>query len=383
MKKIFMSLTLIISLFLLVACGQTTDPNGNNDSPKPPNNDVCDFGEIPKEPEGDLKQVDRTFTGYFDTMLAVRIYVEEDFDPTPVWEALDETFRHIHQITTRFEDFSGVTNVKTLNDNRDVAHVVDEHLIQMTLLSHEYYEKTNGLFNVALGPVLDVWDYYREQCLNMGACELPSMTELESANRYVNMDNIVVDAEASTIMIKNGTTLDLGGIGKGYAAQVAGDVLKEFDEVYKFMLNAGESNIEFYGEHPIRETGEWTIRVTHPDNTNPFMADWYARIQAFTGHHVVSSGDYQRYYSVDGIDYHHIINPNTLMPGRTMRTVTMLGPDGVVGDIYATAVFLMEVDEAIAFVDSIPCYEAIIFANDGQIHFSENFEELYLLELND
>lgn len=331
----------------------------------------------------ELQRHFQTYTSYFDTSLSIQIYLEEGVNPDPIWDIVDSEFKKLHELATRFESFDGLTNVKTINDNPDVAHEVDSALLDITLLSLDYYNKTNGLFNVSLGPVIDVWDSYRTDCLENGNCAVPSQSELENANQYVNIDNIVVNEEDSTIMVTDGTLLDLGGIAKGYAAKVVGDLLKDHHAVEKFLLNAGTSNIEVFGDHPNPErvNGEWRVGLSDPNSTNPIVSETFASIQIFSGDNVMTSGDYQRFYTVDEVEYHHLIDPFTLWPANTMRAVTVVGPDGAIGDIYATAMFMMDVEDALNFINAIDDYEALIYGIDNLAYMSENFEDKHLVEL--
>jgi len=156
------------------------------------------------------------------------------------------------------------------------------------------------------------------------------------------------------ITLEENMNLELGGIAKGYAAGLVSDFLRASSLVKGFLLNAGTSNIEVYGNHPVRENKQWLIALRHPDSE---FLDPYARVYLNSGEHIVTSGDYQRYFEVDDMMYHHIIDPRTLEPGTEMRSITVIGDDGVFGDVLSTTAFLYPVDEALSFVESYG-YEA-------------------------
>ena len=96
------------------------------------------------------------------------------------------------------------------------------------------------------------------------------------------------------------------------------------------------------------------------------------------GDQLVTSGDYQQYFEVDGEIYHHIISGESLFPDRNSRSISIIYSDPALADLYSTAIFLMTIEEGIIFVDSISNLEAIWYGIDGTIYFSENFETEYL-----
>jgi thiamine biosynthesis lipoprotein len=224
--------------------------------------------------------------------------------------------------------------------------------------------------------VVDIWTHYRDQCYEDDICEVPSVDELNAAAIMADPSLIELDEENNTVMIPEGMTIDLGAVAKGYIAEKVGDYLRD-QEVEIFMINAGESNIELEGTNPHPDRDYWSVGLKDPDN--PLSR--YGRIRVPSGYSAVTSGDYERFYTVDGIQYHHLISPETLFPTYHTRTVTVISQDPGLADIYSTIAFLMPIDEAIDFIDSIDDTEAIWLDNNREVIYSENFEELYVLEI--
>ena len=354
MRKLTLLLSLLFFITVLSACQET--------------------------PQSPWVRHTQSLTGYFDTQLSLQIHLEDGVDPEPIFNEVENIYRFIHQIGTRYDGFDGIHNPYFINQNPNIDHRIEEDLMAMLVLAKEYYALTDGLFNIALGPVLDVWGDFMTACNERNVCEIPTQEALNQANQKVNIHGIHLNTEASTVRIDPGVSIDLGAIGKGYAARKVGEYLQAHPDIKAFLLNAGTSNIEVFGTHPIRESGLWVIGLTDPSAPS-FLPSSFARISIASGDKVMTSGDYQRYTLVDGVRYHHIIDPRTLQPANTMRAITIVSDDALIGDIYATALFIMTIEEALAVVEALENTHAIIVALDGTIHTSSNFEETFLLEL--
>lgn len=388
MKKQFLWVNFVVIL-LLFGCS-TTDPV-DNVTPTGPIGSIREectgtMHDWPTNPEkvlsDDVKLVNlsKTFTGYFDTLLQITIFVEEGTDPTSIWRCTEAIFKAVHLQGTRYDASEEFNNIYAINQAPGVWHDIDFILYDMIAQSIDFYDTSDGLFNIALGPVIDIWRATFDGC-DLDACSVPSIDDLTAANQYTSIDGIVLQKDPMQVMIEDGMLLDLGGIGKGYGASLVGDFLKWHPDVHKFLLNAGNSNIEVYGSHPTRDNQKWWIALVHPDSTDLVPLPAYARVFINDGDNIMSSGDYQRYVIIDGIRYHHLIDPQTLFPSRAMRSVTVIGPDGTYGDLLATALFMRPLEEALEMINNTEHYEAIFYANDGTVHFSAQFEALYLDEV--
>ena len=346
----------------------------------PNNNDPVD----PSPTE--LTQHSRTYFEYFGSQIVVQVWGDETLDYANIFSEIDDLLRHTHIHATRYDAFPDIVNVLTINEQPNTWHTVDPILIEMVELGQYYYNHplAGQAFDITLGPVLDLWGEYRDRCLASRAeadedCEVPSLQSLQLAagdQSVLNPNAIEIDKETNRLRIPDGLGLDLGGIAKGYGAREVGRYLRTTD-VQHFIVNAGSSNIEFYGSHPSGTRDYWLVGTRNP--FNPF--DTYARLKLFSGENSVTSGDYERFYTVDGVNYHHIIDPATLFPANHIRATTIVGPDPLLADIYSTLVFVLPIDEAIAFIDALEGYEAIWMLADRSVRFSENFEAQHLYEI--
>ncbi len=365
MRKLLILVSFLMMISLLMAC-DTNDRNGDGSEPN-------------------YAWFDRNFFDVFDSIINVRVYFEEGSNPLPIFETIDTILWDVHRVSTKYDLYDGVINIKYLNENPGVYHTVDPMIIEMIELSMEIYENplTQQMFNISLGSVLAVWSEYRNRCLNEAICELPSQEALETAGQFIDPKLISIRHETSEIMIPEGMKLDLGGIAKGYGAHRVAEYLRSI-EPKAFVVNAGTSNIEFFGSNPHPERDHWAIGLTNPfydpQKDSPHLSS-YAVVRLEGGWNTVTSGDYERYYKVDGVEYHHIINPHTFYPTFHTRAVTVLTKDPVLGDILSTVVFLLEIDDALTLINSLDDIEMILIDRHGVVHFSDNLEANHLVEL--
>ncbi len=315
------------------------------------------------------------YYGVFDTRIAVTTWLDNQ-DENALFDEIDDILTHGHQVSTRYTDYEDIHNIHYINAHPDEVIEIDPLLTEMIALSIDIHENVSPLFNIALGDVVDIWTNYREQCLSDEVCEVPSQDELEEAAMMADPSLIELDEDNNTIKIPEGMTLDLGAIAKGYIAEKVGDYLRSQD-VEIFMINSGSSNIEVEGANPHPERDYWSIGLKDPDN--PLSR--YGRVRVPSGYSAVTSGDYERFYTVDGQQYHHLISPITLYPTYHTRTVTVISKDPGLADVYSTIAFLMPIDESIDFINSLEDTEAIWLDTDREARFSENFEENYLMEI--
>lgn len=320
------------------------------------------------------------WSSYLHTVVDLTIYFDKTslVDSIQVFNDIEDIIAYYHIISDKYDNYDGYTNIKTINDSPYETHTIPQELYDLLDFTFSHQAEVDNLFNAALGPVISVWHDYRENCNNNDICEVPTMQELNAANQYTNTSNIILDETNLTITMEPHMSLDLGGVSKGY---ISGKIIEYLDTINlsAYLLNNGTSNISIGGTHPTRESQKFVIGITDP--TNIYSQTGYALINLSDGDQLVTSGDYQQYYMVDDVLYHHIIHNVTLFPERYCRSVSIATSDPALADLYSTAIFLMPIEEGIDFVDGIDGLEAIWYGLDGTIYFSENFESDYLLEL--
>ena len=317
----------------------------------------------------------QNWSSYLHTAVTLKIYFNnnEFINASDVFDEVENILALYHQISDKYDTYEGYVNVKTINDNPTDTHVILPELFELISFTIEKQDDVDDLFNLALGPVLQIWHDYREDCLLNSVCAVPEMNDLVDASLFTNPDDIIMNSENYSITMGEGMSIDLGGVSKGF---ISGKIIEYLDSINLsgYLLNNGESNISIGGTHPTREGGKFILAITDPT----FNLPYYATVYLEDGDQLVTSGDYQQYYMVGDDLYHHIIHNDTLMPERNSRSVSIIYSDPAISDLYSTAIFLMPIEEGIEFIDGIDGLEGIWYGMDGTIHFSQNFEELYL-----
>ena len=315
--------------------------------------------------DGEPKVYQRTYTDVFDTVLFVSRYTDDVSVFKSEADQIYQALMSYHRAFDIYNNYAGMNNLKTVNDKAGVEPVkVDKPVIELLLDCREYYEVTGGRMNAAMGSILKLWHDAREQGVNDPAnAKLPDRTALEEAAKHCSWDTIIIDEENCTVFITDpAQSLDVGAIAKGWAVQ------KIAEQAGKgVMINLG-GNVCATG--PKNSDGDsWTVGVNEPGKEGSYLC----KVGVTTGS-AVTSGDYLRKYTVDGVDYHHIIDSQTLMPATLWRSVTILCDDSGVADMLSTALFLMDQLQGQALLEQYGAV-AMWVDHDGNCHYSSGFEE--------
>ncbi len=331
-----------------------------------------------------ITQCDVNWSAYLHTYVKLRIYYEDDEFNGEIAEIFDHVegiLAEYNNLSDKYALYDGYTNVKTINDDPTTIHTIDSKLFDLIKFTIDHQAEVDNRFNLALGPVLKIWHDYRESC-NIDLfginCPIPEMADLQAADQYTDYTDIILNENDLTIQMAENMSIDLGGVSKGYISNIVVEYLDGLG-LRGYLFNNGESNVSTGGLHPTRDNGEFLLAVTDPT----FELPYYATVYIGDGDQLVTSGDYQQNFVSDGTIYHHIINPTTLMPDHNCRSVSIITSDAALADLYSTAIFTMTIEEGITFVDGIEDLEAIWYGYDNEIYFSENFEELYLVSINE
>lgn len=306
-----------------------------------------------------------TFLTLFDTVTTIKGVAENEEAFAEVAQSIHDEMLHYHQLFDIYNDYEGINNLKTVNDQAGIAPVVvDDAIIKLLTDCRDYYELTGGRVNVAMGSVLRLWHEARNEGLDdIANAKLPDMEALKAAAEHTSIECIVIDEEASTVYISDPEVkLDVGAVAKGWATQRAAE-----NAPVGMLLSVG-GNVCATG--PKTEDSPWVIGVRDPAGA----ADDYLHTLYVSFGSAVTSGDYQRAYMVDGKLYHHIIDPDTLMPSEYWSSVTILCEDSGLADALSTALFLLPQSEGQTLLDSCGA-EAMWIDAEGNCFYSPGFEE--------
>lgn len=281
-------------------------------------------------------QYSRTYLDVFDTVTTVTGTAQSQAQFQSEAAKIHDELVFYHRLFDIYNEYDGIVNLKTVNEYAATAPVKVDPAIIALLKDCKYYDSlTGGKVNVAMGSVLKLWHEARTAGLkDPENARLPDAQMLNHAAKHMDLDNVILDEVASTVYFADPElSLDVGAIAKGWAAQkVAQNAPKGL------LINVG-GNICATG--PKKTDGTpWIIGIQDPDGGNKTL-----HTLRVTGGAVVTSGDYQRTYKVDGVSYHHIIDPQTLTSARYWRSVTVMCGDSALADALSTALFLMPLEE--------------------------------------
>lgn len=322
---------------------------------------LCACTATPKE----QTVYEATFLELFDTVTVIRGSAESKEAFTQLSQEIRDQLERYHRLFDIYHDYPGLNNLKTVNDQAGIAPVqVDGEILALLKDCKTYYEASGGKVNVALGSVLKLWHEARTAGINdPSSAQLPGEAELQEAAKHTDFSQVILDEENATVYLADPKMrLDVGAVAKGWAAQRVAETAPK-----GLLLSVG-GNVCATG--PKTASGApWVVGVQNPDDPNAFVHTLYV-----TGGSVVTSGDYQRAYVVDGTLYHHIIDPATMMPGTLWRSVTVVCPDSGAADMLSTALFLLPQDQGQALLSAFDAYALWIDAQ-GNRHYSQGFEK--------
>ena len=305
------------------------------------------------------QQYSLTWMDLFDTVTTMTGMAQSEEEFREQTEGLYKQLQRYHRLFDIYNSYEGINNLHTVNAQAGVAPVqVDGAIIALLKDCRSYYELTDGRVNVAMGSVLRLWHEARQNG------RLPDRMALEEAAKHTDFDTIVLDEEASTVFITDPQqSLDVGAIAKGWACQEVADKAPDG------MLISVGGNVCAAGAKDTQGT-PWRIAVQDPAD-----ASVYLHILSVTGGAVVTSGDYQRTVTIDGVAYHHIIDPDTLMPAAFWRSVTVVCEDSALADALSTALFLLPLEAGRTLAEA--CGADALWVDDrGAQHMTDGFPAL-------
>ena len=321
------------------------------------------------EPKEDKKRYEAEVLMLFDTVTQVIGYTDNEEEFNEQVNLIYDNLEEYHQLYDIYNSYDGINNVKTINDQAGIAPVkVDGRIIDLLLFSKEAYEMTGGKVNVALGAVLRIWHEHREAGIeDPENATLPDMDQLMKASEHTDISKVIIDEENSTVYLTDPKmSLDVGAIAKGYATEQVSK-MAEKNGFASALISVG-GNVRSIG---VRGDGTpWKVGIQNPIDQS---GEDISKVN-LTDAALVTSGVYERYYVVNGKNYHHIIDPDTLYPADYYASVTILCPDSGLADALSK-VFIMPFDQGLALIESLPDTEAVWVFPNGEVKTSSHFED--------
>ena len=305
---------------------------------------------------------------YFDTVTTVTGYAKNKDEFDRVAKKITDEMKEYHRLYDIYNEYDGINNIKTLNDKahgEENAVKVDSRIIELLEFSTKMYTLTDGKVNVAFGSVTSVWHNYREASKD-GAGKVPTMSELQTAAEHCDIKDVVVlKSDNKVYFTDHELKLDVGAVAKGFVTEKIAEML-ESDGVSGYVLSLG-GNVRAVGVSP--DGDKWKVGVEDPDG-----GETYPALLELESEALVTSGSYRRFYTSDGVDYHHIIDPATLFPSERYKSVSVVCSDAALGDALSTALFNMSVEDGEKLISKLDGVGVLWIKTDGNMKYSSVFE---------
>lgn len=311
---------------------------------------------------------------YFDTITTFMAYTKDEEEFEHYVSVLNEELKKYHELYNSYDAFEGVNNFRTINENAGKEAVaVDPKIIELIEYSKEMYDLTGGKINIAMGSLLGLWHDAREISVNNpDEAKIPEESVLKKASSHKDINAIEIDKEKNTVYISDpDVRIDIGAIGKGYATKIIAKRLKE-EGLKHGILSVGGDDV-LIGDNPASENSYYKIAIQNPDledKENP-----YSSVVSLRNTSVVTSGDYQRYFMVDGKRYHHIIDPETMYPSTKWRSVSVILDDIAEADTISTYLFILDYEEGLEFAKKVGA-EVLWIDEDYNLFATEGWPEV-------
>jgi len=270
-------------------------------------------------------------------------------------------FAEIHRLEELLSTWIPTSELSRVNASAGVMPVsVSPETMAVVQGAIQVAEMTDGGFNITIGPVVDAWNVIENQ-------RIPTEPELKALRPLLDLKAVHADVRERTIFLeKAGMRIDVGGIGKGYAADQAVMAMKKAGASAGVVALSGD--IKAFGQLPGGK--KFPVGIQHPRKEGEVLVFIDLEDEAIS-----TAGDYERFFERDGVRYHHILDPKTLQPARSCQAVTVIAREGIWADGLDTGIFVMGVEAGMRLVEALPGVEAIIVDHEGLVHVSSGLRD--------
>ena len=341
-------LAILIVSFLIVGCGKTSNT---------------------KERELTDKPFERT-EFLMGTVVKVTIYNKDKK------AALDAAFN-------RIEELAGLITVDGVNEGSEVEKIneqagvepvqVSDDLYYLLKAAYDYSKSTAGSFDMTIGPITELWH------IGFDDAKKPEQSEIDAALTLIDYSKVEFDDEAQTVYLpEKGMRIDLGAIAKGFITDEVVDVLKEY-EVDTAIVDLG-GNIYVLGDSARGEDVGWNVGIQDPFETRGKIIGSLV----LSNKSIVTSGIYERFIEVDGVNYHHLMNPENGYPfDNELAGVSVITKKSIDGDGLSTSLFSKGLKEGMKYVNTLEDVDAIFVTKDKNVYVSDGLKESFKLTNDD
>ena len=274
--------------------------------------------------------------------------------------------KRLEQLLSTWISTSELSRVNAAAGNHPVN--VSPETMEVLARSLQMADLTEGRFNIVIGPAVEAWNVSKEG-------RVPSQEELDAIRPLLNLSDMKLDHDANSVSLKRvGMRIDVGGIGKGYAADRAAVVMAASGATAGVVAISGD--IETFGRMP--DGQRFVFGIQHPRKE---QGELLGRIE-LENEAVSTAGDYQRFIEVNGVRYHHILDPITLQPARLAQSVTVIAKEGVVADGLDTGIFVMGPISGMKLIERLMGVEGVIVDSNGKVLVSSGLKSRLQVEIS-
>jgi thiamine biosynthesis lipoprotein ApbE len=299
------------------------------------------------------------------TVFEVTIYTADKYIAEKAFNDVSQEINRLDYLMSNYKKESVLSELNKnaaagpTDCNNELANVIEQSL--------QYSEITDGAFDITIGPLMKKWGFFKKQG------RIPGKEELAATLESVSYKNIIIEEKVKkslsknpitikTVFFKNtGTQIDLGGIGKGYAVDMATRVLKQ-NGINSALINFA-GNIYTFGTPPGKDS--WVIGLQHPRKSEGLLGSFEIKDKA-----VSTSGDYEKFFTINGKRYSHIIDPRTGNPVKGIVSVTIVADNATRADALSTGVFVLGLEKGMALIEKLTDVEGIIIYEDADSKLS-------------
>lgn len=300
------------------------------------------------------------------TVVDVKLYDSNDE------KILDRAFEKVKDLEKTLSINENGTLVDEINENAGIKPVkVDDDTYNIVKKGIEYAKLSNGLFDISVGPIVKLWN------IGLPEAKVPTQDEINEKLPLIGYSDIELNENDKTVFLKRtGMMIDLGGIAKGYTADVISNILTE-EGVKSAIINLG-GNVFTHGKKVNGD--DWNVGIQNPFSERGGII---GSIKT-SNKSIVTSGIYERYIEKDGVKYHHILSPKTGYPYENeIAGITIISDTSADGDALSTSVFAMGVEEGMKFVNSIDGIDAIFITKDNKVYITDGIRSIFTLTNSD
>lgn len=286
----------------------------------------------------------------------VEIHIRSN-DEQKADEAINQAFTEIRRIENLFSAQDNQSPIWKINNGKDSIFRVQPEVYNLLILCDSITKSTDGCFDVTIGNLLNIWGFHTENP------HLPTALAIDSGLKVSGWNNVNLLGNC-TILKKNSIRFDFGAIAKGYAVDKAIAVLETLG-IKEALVNAG-GEIKVIGK-------DWKVGIQDPKNKSEII-----EIISLDNNSVATSGDYEQFFEVNGIRYHHILDPKTGYPAKGLQSVTIVNNSNTFADALATAVFVLGKERGMKLIETLNDVEGMLIDSEGNIYYSSGFGKFVL-----